>query len=127
MKLSVFATEVAQSTQAAVRAFIEEHGRARGLAAFARTLGITERRARSLAEGTAGRIDAAEYLAAQAARAEVLRQRIARAQHELMLLEARNDLDSGTPRGASSMGRCSSDLGRGGVHPVGPTLAAVTA
>jgi hypothetical protein len=127
MKLSFFAKDVAQSTQAAVRAFIEEHGRAQGLAAFARTIGITERRARSLAEGTAGRIDAAEYLAAQAARAELLRARIARANHELHMLEATHGMDAGTPRGAPFMGRRATDIGRGGVHQNGATLAAVTA
>ena len=127
MRLSAFATDVAQSTQAAVRVFVEEHGRARGLAVFASTIGISERRARSLAEGTAGRIDAAEYLAAQAARAELLRARIARAKHELQILEATHGVDLGTPRSGSFVGRRATDLGRDVVHPTGPALALVTA
>ncbi|WP_424138633.1 hypothetical protein [Roseomonas chloroacetimidivorans] len=127
MKLSIFAKDVAQSTQAAVRCFIEEHGRARGLEVFARTVGITERRARSLAEGTAGRIDAAEYLAAQAARAELLRTRIARAKHELHILEATHGMDFGAPRGGPVVGRGTTDGSRPGLHQVGPTLAAVIA
>jgi hypothetical protein len=127
MKLSIFAKDVAQSTQAAARAFIEEHGRARGLVAFAKAVGISERRARSLAEGTAGRIDAAEYLAAQAARAEVLRARISRAKHELAIMEATHGVDAGAPRGAPLVGRRMSDGGGFGLHPNGPALGAAVA
>lgn len=93
MRLSDFATNVAQSTQAAVADFIAEHGRARGLHEFARAVGIGDRRARSLAEGTAGRIDACEYLAAQQARADLLRRRIERARHNLQLIEALHGMD----------------------------------
>ncbi|WP_160119665.1 hypothetical protein [Rhodovarius lipocyclicus] len=103
MRLSEIATGVARSTQAAVADWCQEHGRARGLAAFARRIGVTERRARSLLEGTAGRIDAAEYIAAQEARAEVLRLRIARAQHDLNEIENSHEgMDMGTPGGVLS-------------------------
>lgn len=114
MSLSDFATNVAQSTQAAVLDYIAEHGRARGLCAFARAVGVSERRARSLAEGSAGRIDACEYLAAQHARAALLRQRIARAEHNLHIIEAlHGDLDLAQPEhhglrtgeGAGALGR----------------------
>lgn len=98
MRLSELATDVAQSTQAAVREWTAEYGRERGLALFARRIGITERRARSLAEGSAGRIDAAEYIAAQRARAEILQLRIARAQHHLHEIEVAHGLDLGPPR-----------------------------
>lgn len=112
MSLSEFATNVARSTQAAVLDFIAEHGRARGLCAFARAVGVTERRARSLAEGTAGRIDACEYLAAQQARASLLRQRIARAEHNLHIIEAlHGDLDLAQPeRGGLVDGGAVGDL-----------------
>jgi hypothetical protein len=36
-------------------------------------------------------------------------------------------VDHGAPRGAPLVGRRATDFGRGGVHPMGPTLAAVTA
>lgn len=95
MRLSDFATNVAQSTQAAVADFIAEHGRSHGLHEFARAVGVSERRARSLAEGAAGRIDAYEYLAAQQARATLLRRRILRAQHNLAMIEAAHGVDLG--------------------------------
>lgn len=104
MKLSDLATNVARSTQAAVKKWITEHGRERGLAMFARNIGITERRARSLAEGTAGRIDAAEYIAAQQARAEILRRRIARAQLILTEIEGSHGMDLGVAGGRASEG-----------------------
>lgn len=96
MKLSQLAADVASSTRAAVREWTAEHGRERGLSLFARKIGITERRARSLLEGTAGRIDAAEYIAAQKARAEILRQRIGRAQATLKEIEAVDGMDLGS-------------------------------
>lgn len=107
MRLSDLAKNVAQSTQAAVTEWCHEHGRARGLALFARRIGVTERRARSLLEGTAGRIDAAEYIAAQEARAEVIRLRLARAQHDLEEIEGgHHGLDLVAPwRGVSAHGR----------------------
>ncbi|UPY35510.1 hypothetical protein [Sediminicoccus sp. KRV36] len=115
MRLSEFATNVAQSTQAAVLDFIAEHGRAHGLHEFARAVGVSERRARSLAEGNAGRIDACEYLAAQQARAALLRARISRAQHNLNLIEA---LHAGVDLELHQLGVLRAgpmvDLGRGG-------------
>ncbi len=98
MRLSELATNVAHSTQAAVREWTNEYGRERGLLLFARRVGITERRARSLAEGTAGRIDAAEYIAAQQARAEILRARIARAQQHLHEIEDAHGMGLEPPR-----------------------------
>lgn len=112
MRLSDFATNVARSTQAAVLDYCADHGgRARGLAAFARACGVSERRARSLAEGTAGRIDACEYLAAQEVRAALLRARIARAQHQLSVIEAAHGLVLVAPRGVLLDGRESADPG----------------
>ena len=123
MRLSDFATNVARSTQAAVLDHVAEHGRARGLAAFARAVGVTLRRARSLAEGTAGRIDAAEYLAAREAQAALLRQRIARANHQLNLIEAALHGVDLEPAGAAAVvaGRAPDGLGRS-VHGSGAAL-----
>jgi len=107
VKLSDLAKNVAQSTQAAVAEWVQEYGRQRGLMKFAIRIGVTERRARSLLEGTAGRIDAAEYIAAQEARAEIIRLRLARAQHDLEEIEGgHHGLDLVAPwRGMSAHGR----------------------
>lgn len=115
MRLSEFATNVAQSIQAAAADFIGEYGRAPGLHQFARAVGITERRARSLAEGTAGRIDACEYLAAQQARAALLRRRIERARHNLQMIEAMHGVDLGLDQHAPALGGVGPGAsGRGG-------------
>lgn len=121
MRLSELATNVAQSTQAAVMDFVAEYGRAHGLHEFARAVGVSDRRARSLAEGTAGRIDACEYLAAQQARASLLRSRIQRAQHNLQMIEAAHGVDLEVERGAAALagvgpaacGRSGGAAGRG--------------
>ena len=115
MRLSEFATNVARSTQDAVLDFCAEYGRAPGLHEFARAVGVSDRRARSLAEGTAGRIDACEYLAAMQARASLLRSRIQRAQHNLQMIEAAHGLDLEVGRDSAALAGLGSDpCGRSG-------------
>lgn len=138
MRLSKLDTFVAQSTQECVLDFVTEHGRKRGLALFAQKVGVTERRARSFAEGTAGRIDASEFLAAQQARAEILRLRIARAQHQLHQIEVTHGaamepaaqmateghgLGAWPGRGDLPFGGQGPDRGRGAADPAGASLA----
>ncbi|RVT97914.1 hypothetical protein EOD42_08985 [Rhodovarius crocodyli] len=87
-RLDKAAARIAREMQEISRLFVLFHGsRARGLIHFADALGVTERRARSLYEGTAGRIDAAEHAVALVARNELRRTRAHKLRAELEELE----------------------------------------
>lgn len=85
-RVSDRATNVETFCHDTARLFVQQHGRQRGLHAFARACGITERRARSLLDRTAARIDATEYLAVQDARLAITQDRAARLRQELEAL-----------------------------------------
>lgn len=86
---AISAEGVAQHARIIARAYVQHHGRKRGLALLSRYLG-GERRARGLYAGEARRIEAHEYLALLEAEAALRRDRAARLHAELAALEAAN-------------------------------------
>ena len=93
MRAARRAADVAATVQDIVRRYTEEFGYRTGLDKFARLVGVTPRRARSLYQGDAQRIDAAEYLSALDAEGTLNRARRERLRAELSELE-RGHLDA---------------------------------